>query len=252
MSAATLIRALALPREAQVEQRIPKKLLLEHGAATAADRRLVQEGIEVLTWMAALKPTTVGTPAYIDEVREYLEIAVVTAVLRPGAKAARLNELIHRAIPYPLVLVSEQEGMATLSLAPKRRSEARTVQFVVEFIETTTPLRCEEPLPDEARFLATLALSAQPIHDLHALYQGWLGCVTALGAARVTGRFAPAESPERTTARRALLDEYERVDRDLQRLRAAAIKETQLNRRVELNLEIRRLEERIEQLRNEL
>lgn len=252
MSAARLIGALALPLEARVDRRIPKKLLLEHGTPTAADRRLVQESIEVLTWEAALKPSTVGTSAYIDEVREYLEIAVVTAVLRPGARAARLIELIHRAIPYPLVLATELDGAATLSLAPKRRSEARADRFVVEFIETTAPLHFAAPSPAEARFLADLALAAQPRDDLHALYHGWIGCITALGAARITGHFAPAGSPGRTATRRGLLDEYESSDLDLKRMRAAATKETQLNRRVELNLEIRRLEERIEQLRSEL
>jgi hypothetical protein len=69
-----------------VNQRVPKKLLLENGAPTAADKRLINEGIEELLWLAALKPTTIGVPEYRDEVREYLEIASCTS---PCGRAAK-------------------------------------------------------------------------------------------------------------------------------------------------------------------
>jgi len=39
MSAVAIIHALALPEGARVDQRVPKKLLVENGAPTAADKR---------------------------------------------------------------------------------------------------------------------------------------------------------------------------------------------------------------------
>lgn len=64
-------------------------------------------------------------------------------------------------------------------------------------------------------------------------------------AARVTGRFALAASSHLAAERRAALAEYERIRAEIIGLRARALKETQLNRRVDLNLGIRRLEERL-------
>ena len=87
---AELIAALELPASARVDQRVPKKLLTENGAPTAADKRAINDGIEELLWLAALKPNTIGVPDYRDEAREYLEIAVLQLHLRPGSKAARL------------------------------------------------------------------------------------------------------------------------------------------------------------------
>lgn len=75
MRAATLdelIDALGPPGGSRVNQRAPKKLLLENGAPTTADKRYISEGIEDLFWLAALKPTTIGVPGYGDEVCEYL------------------------------------------------------------------------------------------------------------------------------------------------------------------------------------
>ena len=77
MNGDALLAALDLPASSRVDQRVPKKLLLENGAPTAADKRLINDGIEELLWLAALKPTTIGVPEYRDDVREYLEIAVL-------------------------------------------------------------------------------------------------------------------------------------------------------------------------------
>lgn len=96
MTVSEVITALCLPADTLVNQRVPKKLLLENGAPTGADKRQINEGIEELTWVAALKPGTIGVPEFRDGVREYLEIAVLSLTLRPEAsprkKAQREGE----------------------------------------------------------------------------------------------------------------------------------------------------------------
>jgi len=244
MSFAPVIDALAIPCDAQVEQRVPKKLLLEQGAPTTADKRNIQGGIEEITWAAALKPTNIGVPAFRDETREYLEIAVLTVALRPEAKPPRLIELIHRAIPYPLVLVSEHCNTVSLSLAHKRWSQGERGKVVIDDVRQVA-LNLNVLAAEECSFLASLALSRLPTRDLYALYDGLLERLSALEAARITGTFAPTESEEGAAARREGLEAHARVQRDLAVLRTQAKKEKQLNRRVELNLEIKRLEAKL-------
>lgn len=242
MSFARIIDALALPPDARVDQRVPKKLLLEQGAPTAADKRKIQDGIEELFWVAALKPTNIAVPKYQDDVREYLEIAVLTVTLRSSAKPARLVELIHRAIPYPVVLIDAHGNAVSLSLAHKRWSQGEAGEIVIEDVHRTAPLRPNTPAAEEASFLASLAVSSLPNRDLFALYQGWLDRIGALKAALITGVFASPVSADRSLVLREGLDTHARIQRDLAVLRVRAKKEKQLNRRVELNLEIKQKE----------
>src|SRR5688572_336176 len=132
MNVEALLAALDLPTRSRVDQRVPKKLLLGNGAPTTADKRYINEGIEALLWVAALKPTTIGVPEYRDDVREYLEIAVLRLTLRPAGKATRLVELVHRAIPYPVLLLAENGERSGLSAAHKRWSQGETGKTVVE------------------------------------------------------------------------------------------------------------------------
>ena len=237
-----VIAALALPPDALVDRRVPKKLFMEQGAPTAADKRQIQDGIEEVMWVAALKPNNIGVPAFRDDVREYLEIAVITAVLRSGAKSTRLTELIHRAIPYPVVLVSAQGAGVSLSLAHKRWSQGEAGEVVIEEVRRTAPLRPDSPTANEAAFLVSLALSGLPTRDLYALYQGWLDRVTSLEAATITGAFALPDTAERAVAQRDALAAHARLQRAIATLRAQAEREKQVNRRVEVNLAIKRLE----------
>lgn len=245
MNLAPFIDALALPPDASVDRRVPKKLLLEQGAPTAADKRQIQDGVEEMLWVAALKPTNIGVPAFRDDVREYLEIAVLAVTLRAGAKATRLIELIHRAIPYPVVLVAAHGDTVSLSLAHKRRSQGEADEVVIEDVRRTVPFDPYGPTAEEALFLASLAVSSLPNRDLFALYQGWLDRMAALEAARITGTFMSPASADRAFAVRDGLDTHARLQRDLAALRARAEKEKQVSRRVELNLEIKRLEAKV-------
>jgi hypothetical protein len=245
MTAADIIAAFALPPESRVNQRVPKKLLLEQGAPTAADKRQFQEGIEETIWVAALKPTNIGVPIFRDDVREYLEIAVLAITLRAKAKPTRLTELIHRAIPYPVVLVADHGDTVSLSLAHKRWSQGEKGKVVIEDVRRTAPFQSDTPTVEESSFLANLAVSGLPRHNLFELYQGWIDRVAGLEAARITGSFAPPDSPERASALRDGLDSHARLQREIATLRAQAEKEKQINRRVELNLEIKRLEAKL-------
>jgi Domain of unknown function (DUF4391) len=247
-----VIASLAIPDDARVDRRVPKKLLVEQGAPTAADKRQIQDGIEEMSWIAALKPTNIAVPAFRDDVREYLEIAVLTATLRSNAKPTRLLELIHRAIPYPLVLLAEHGGAVYFSLAHKRWSQGEKGKVVIEDVYRTPTFRPNTPTPQEASFLATLAVSSLPSQDLFALYQGWIDCVAALEASQITGRFALPDSTVRAAILRENLNAHAALQDKLSALRTQAKKEKQINRRVELNLQIKRLESELAAAKAEL
>lgn len=241
MTVDDIITALELPEAARVERRVPKTLLLEHGAPTAADKRRISEGVEQIHWLAALKPTTIGLPVYRDEDREYLEIAVLRASLRPAAKAARLRDLIHRAIPYPVFAVTVQADRATISLAHKRRSQGESDKTVLDggVVSVEAPSAND---PHDAAFATALALSNQPRTSIWSLYDGWVDVLVALHAARRTGHFAISTNRDRRVARRQALEECARLDAKLARLRTAAAKEKQMARQVALNLELKHAE----------
>lgn len=257
-----VVRALALPDRARVDQRVPKKMLAQHGAATATDRRLLTDGIEELQWIAALKPGTVAIPEYRGDGREYLEVAVLSVQVRAThgktSQLLRLAELVHRAVPYPVVLIqalvsgTEAEtddsppthsAQLAISLAHKRAAQNETGKVVLD----SELVRTELSGPDGTVATVTsplqeaLALDRQPHHDLMALYQGWMDCLTAAEAARITGRFRLTTDPTQAAEQREALRECHRLEQETIRLRNQAANERQIAKQVDLNLALQRL-----------
>jgi len=243
MSAAQILNALDLPTGTRVDQRIPKTLLVENGARTAADKRLITEGIERLQWHAAIKPTNSGVPEYRDTARHYVEIAVLELTLRPGAKADRLAELTHRAVPYPVILVTVSADTTTISMVHKRWSQREADSVVLDGDVVTAQPYLTDDVSITAAFLGSLAIRLQPQTSLYSLYQGWIDTVLALHAASLTGTFQAATSVELASARRDALQECATIEAEMTSLRAAA-RTKQFAGRAEINLELQRLKSR--------
>ncbi|MFN0222637.1 DUF4391 domain-containing protein [Paenibacillus sp. KR2-11] len=247
MNVTDIITSLELPVSALVDQRVPKRLLLENGAITASDKRLINDGIQEINWIAAIKPTTVGVPEYRDDGREYLEIAILSLTLRSQAKTGRIAELVHRAIPYPVWLLILQEEQVTISLAHKRWAQNEINKVVLE--GEVVELGIESHLKPEAKrgFLQALSLMNQRRTNLMVLYQGWIDTLLALQAAHLTGVFVQVNTTEHAALRREALAQYNHLSRQIATLRSQAIREHQINRRVELNVEIKRLEKKLDE-----
>lgn len=259
MKADELITALGLPDSCRVDQRISKKMLIENSLpalASAQNKRLINEHIEAIQWLAALKPHTIGVPSYRDNVREYLEIAVISVALKPlhsimpsVAHRASLAELIQRAIPYPMLLLLHSESHLMLSLAHKRwaQNEAGKVVLDGNMILLT--------LQDDAHDLAftqAFALGRQPQTTLYALYEGWIDCVLALQAARLSGVFKLTTHLQHMAQRRQALQDCQRLQYEAGNLHAQAAKATQLALQVELNLALTRVKSELSIAKNRL
>ena len=232
-----ILEALALPPESMVNMRVPKKVLAEQAGFAVGDRRSLQDGIDACMWVAALKPENIAVPAFKDDQREYLEISVLKLTLHPGARAVnRLQELVHRAIPYPVLLVTQTEAGVILSVGHKRASLGEKSAIVVESMV--------QAQMGEAALLSAMAVPNQPKKNLFAFYQGWLSCIQAARVAVISGQYAPALTLKGQEEQRAALNEYERIDAEITDLASQAKKEKQVAKLVALN-------ERLAHLRQE-
>lgn len=251
-----LIAALELPASCRVDQRVPKKVLVENLAPTASDKRLLNDAIEEIHWLAALKPNTAGVPEYRDEQREYTEVAVLRITVRgalyredvgvgDGAESvtkhsniSRLAQLVHRAVPYPVLLLIHAPQGVFLSLAHKRGAQNEVGKVVLDGEVATVDVG---NLPSDHPFFQALSLARQPQATLFVLYQGWIDCLTALQVACFTGTFQIANAPGQGAAWREKMRECLRLSQEIARLRAMASKEKQMAKLVDLNLALKRV-----------
>ncbi len=115
--------------------------------------------------------------------------------------------MVHRAIPYPVLLFTSQEEDLTFSLCHKRWSLGESGKVVLDgdLIEAALDDEFDSALVQS--FRESLPLAKQKRTDLFALYESWIGCIVALAAAKITGRFLFPDSPSRTSAMHSAVED---------------------------------------------
>lgn len=228
MTLEEVVAAFALPDTAVRPTRIAKTVLNERGAATAADRKLIDAAIDRLDWVATLSPASIGVAT--DEGPAAIQLLTLTVRATP---TQRLLMIIHRAIPLPIILVTAFGTTVRLSLAPLRPAERIDGAMVVERLLVS---------PDTDRsdataraFLDSLAVPGLPRTTLGRLYDGLIWRLEAFTAARLADSTyrLPANDAE-ALARRSALAEHDAVAAEWVKARAAARAEKQLARQVAL------------------
>lgn len=247
MTPEDLIAALALPA-GPPPRRVPKASLSDH-APTAADRRLIDKALARLDWVAGLNPANIGVPAGEADGLTIDTINLLSATTR-GPMPPRLAEIIHRAIPKPVILIQTDEsgGAAGLSLALKRAAERETGRVVTTEVHDSGPLTSAD-----ADFVATLALSTLPTRNLAALYAGLIERTEALAAARMAGRpFRLADSPEQHRQWRNAIAQSDQVSAEIAMFSVTIRKQNRLATKVESGEKVRLLKASLDKYRSAL
>lgn len=227
---AALVDAFALP-PGKAPQRVAKAALSDH-VPTAADRRLIDAKLARLEWLAGLNTASTGIASGSEDGLPVPTINLMAARTR-GPMPPRLAEIIHRAIPVPVILLHEDEAGnagAALSVAPKRAAEREAGRAVTTEVFETGPLT-----EADDTFIQELALSRLPNRDLAKLYAGLIERVEALFAARCAGRQFRLPISEGELQRwRDALASVKVLETEIVGLLAAIRKETRLAAKVEL------------------
>lgn len=234
----SVIETLGLPSEARVSRSglvVPKKQFFTQTDISSADKKKF-DAVERVRWEYSLKPESTNITAFRDEEHFFSEIEVIAVELRERKGIRRLAEIILRSMPYPLLLFFLEGNECQLWMGMLRRSEAEYGAMTVTDIQET------EWLSEDAEQWSGFTFSEQYATDMYALYKRWYDT-----ASRIKLEFVAEVTPQRDmdgTEARERLAAIAQIDEELVHLRAQMKKETQMNRRVELNMKISALKKK--------
>lgn len=241
----SIYKYLAIPDTCFLGKRVFKNLFLKNAQLGAADKKAFDQDVDSILWQYTLKPATVPITPYRDDHREYLEVAVLQANLHQVARHQRIAEAVHRAIPYPLLLVLACESRVTLSVANKRFSQSEKSKIVAEEIFSTDWLNPDSATGVEFDFLGSLNFRALPQANLYTLYCGYIERIIAHQCAKFSGKYTLQPPAADWQSRRDQLAKCQQIEQNISELRRQLKSETQFNRQVELNMQIKGMEKKL-------
>jgi len=263
----SVVSNIGFPESAYLHKRVPKKQFLESGELVASDKKLLGNQVKNVYWEYTLKPSTCPVLPYRDDEREYLEVAVLQVEMNSQKGHKRIAEIIHRLIPYPLMIgfyiVQEEltakeakhtkkedeennfrdfsafrgSNIFALSIAPKRFSQAEQGALVVERFYTTGWMNGEALSAQESAFVASLAWNNLPLQTYGTLYHAWVERFIGYECSQLSGTFTLGQTDDRLER----LARCREIEVQISELRGQ-LKKAAFNRQVELNTQIKQME----------
>ena len=224
---------LKIPDSCFIDNTIYKKLFYENADLSTSDKSLFTDTISKVVWLYCLKTETINVPAYKDEVRDYPEIEVIEVLVHKDYKLKRIAEIIMRTIPYPMVLIFKLEAKRKLYVAHQRTNQNDSSKNTIEeFIAT-------DWLESDSALFAKLDIKQMRFTNFYALYSDIVDTISIYNLSAIM----PTDDNITGDEARELSAQIENIEQEITSLRARLKKESQFNRRMELNIEIKRLEQ---------
>lgn len=223
---------LNIPDPCFIGSTVYKKLFYENANLGSRDRALFIDTINKITWVYCLKPETINIFPYKDEVRDYPEIEVIEVDINKDYKLKRIAEIIMRTIPYPMLLIFKLEDKMQFYVAHQRLSQSDSSKNTIEEFISTDWLDVNSDL------FAKLDTRKMRFTNFYVLYSDIVDAISIYKVSDIVTDDASITGAEA----RKLAGELEDIEQRITALRSKLKKETQFNRKMELNIGIKRLE----------
>jgi len=237
---------LAIPKACRVNRTVYKKLFYDNAELTAKDKALFADSIDKITWVACLKAETVNIPIFRNAERDYPEMEVIEVTLSADKGLRRIAEIIMHTIPYPMLLVFRMndayqlpDGRFQLWAAHQHLSLADSGRVTLESFEHTGWLTADSDLPD------ALNLKTMRWNNFFVLYSDMVDAISIWRARQLTQDNQTTLTGDEA---RLLLAAAEELNAQIAKLKAELKKEKQFNRKMEIGIKIKQLEENYQKL----
>lgn len=216
---------LGLPKSTEYGRRIPKQKFYENIAVTPALKRAFAEQVEAIYWRNKVAPSTVN----LAEGAEVAEIEIFEIKLRAAELDENVLRQIDRAVPYHIIFILEHEGRYRAAVGYKEAAATGASSFKVSQYYYTGWTDGVESLPLRLEGLT-----------MDAIYENFVRQTAGEALAANVGETLK-ESVERQK-------QAEQLRKKIAALESRMRKERQLNRRMEINAELKKLKKIMEEL----
>lgn len=247
---------LSIPRSCELNKPVFKKLFLENGVLDIADKTALKDDVDKIRWLYTLKPATINIAAYVDSERDFSEIAVLQVELTSNKRLKRIANFMQRSIPYPLILLFIQENQVCLSLSDKRINQSDKEKWVVEEPLYTDWIDLTTPTVAQAAFLEDCNINSFSFTNFLSFYKSLSERVIAINCAAHSERYerdvADNIEIKPSEGRLERLRELEKLNLRKAEIANKLKKEKQLGRQVELNTQIKKINDALERIKENI
>ncbi|MBU3192626.1 DUF4391 domain-containing protein [Clostridium algidicarnis] len=242
-----LYEKMNIPIGCEVGNTIFKKLFYENGNMSSSDKELFTNHIDKIVWKYSFKEENLNIKAYKTDELDYEEIAVIEVSLNNDKKYNRIAEIIQNTIPYPLILIFVMGDKILLNTASKRINKVDVSKNTVEDYIYSSWINLSSLNDNEEKFLQSLNIRDFSFINIYKFYCSFADKVKIFNASAITGNFDNLKSKDIEEVE-TLNAEIESLNNEIEKLKIELKKEQHFNKRLDINVKIKNIESKKDNL----
>ena len=227
-----IVKYLNLPSSTSIEQKLFKKQFLDNFSLTTNEKKILSECVDSITLNNLLNKDSINILPFTNETHNYQEIAVISVEINNQSKAKEITNIILH-IPYPVVLILVYKEQIQINISPKRINITDTAKLVVEEQYYTKWIDTNNLTEVSSEFLNSLDTLKHPFSNFKDFFISLTQSVISFNASEISGKFKSNQDSK------FILDKINKINSEIQELKAQIKKETNFNNKVKLNIELK-------------
>ena len=237
--------------DCKVDSTIFKKAFYDNADITKADKDILKDDVEKIILKYSLKEENINVSPYKDEEIEYDEIEIIEVNIFNEGKYKKICELIQKTIPYPLILVIKMDSKILINTAYKRINKNDEEKNTIEQFTYTDWIDLNNMNENQMKFLQSINMKNLSFINMYKLYCSFVEKINILNASKLSGDFNSLKNKDIEIINK-LNDEVNHIDDEINKLRMLIKKESQFNKKMDMNIKIKKLEIKRKDLIEEL
>ena len=229
-----MLESLNLPKECVYKQFIPKKQFYTHGDLKATEKTMFTQGIERITLYAQLTRENTNILPYKDETRTYEEVSIFLVELREIQGSEKIANLIMESIPYPLILIMKFNDQYNYFGAHQRDNLVDEQKIILEKVFQTGIIDSTSIFIEKMNYLGLRK------NNFFTFYNDYIQAIIEFNLA--------SRNIKQTENKEATLQKIEMIEEEITTLKGKLKRENHFNKKMELNMKIKRLEKELKQM----
>ena len=235
-----------ITQHCKIGKKIFKKHFSENFALKVYEKKILQEDIQAITLEYLLNSNNINIEPFINDEVDFGEVALISVVLLDNERVEKVAKIIQN-IPYPIVLIISHEDRFCIHLAYKRINQKDSSKVIISDEYVTPWMDIKNLNIKEKKFLESLDLKNQSFTNFEKFYSDLINKVIALKLSKETSSFV---DPKDTN--KEILDNISTLEIDIKELKSLIKRETHFNEKVNLNIKLKVLYDKLDKIKGEL
>ncbi len=244
-----MFELLGLDKVKYLGRKLDKKMFYDNGDLSKEDKKIFIDYIDRIEMSYILNSSTLNIAPFVNDEYYYEAIAYLKVKLKQQDKVDKISKIINNNIPNPLVIIYEFDKEYCISTALKRLNKTKKNKTLVDESNITNWFNMNSLSESDRKFIDSISLRKLPYTNLFDFYKTINDKIYIFKISDKFGEYKDISDKKTLEENKQISYQIQSLEVELRKILNKLKKESQFNKKMELNIKATEISKEIEELK---